>query len=159
MATPLSAPVSYVIDGTSWPKFDVPDAIRALIEKFFTLMDDSGPGVGDKLADEVFTSDGVLVASAGTTRGSSEIRKCRDNAWSVIKKRRHTVRTVYIHDPECSDLMLIGDAEMGLADARSVNMQFTARIITGGDASSAPRIKMYQVWADTAAFAKALAGP
>ncbi|KAH7385830.1 hypothetical protein BKA66DRAFT_569663 [Pyrenochaeta sp. MPI-SDFR-AT-0127] len=118
---------------TKWPAFSTSVEAKALIEKFFSLMDDPNEGVGDKLADELFTSDGILRAAAGAATGSSEIRKSREHAWNVIKKRRHSVQTVYSHDAECSDLMVIGVVEMDLTNGISVDASFTARFLFAGD--------------------------
>lgn len=42
---------------TEWPPF-TPTAVKELIARFFALVDDTGPGTGDKLAEEIFASDG-----------------------------------------------------------------------------------------------------
>lgn len=153
---------------TSWPTIAVSDESKALIDRFFSLMDDANDGVGDKLADEIFTSDSTFITAAGIVTGCSgknqkneppsnppcthhcdhvEIRKCREHAWNVIKKRRHSVQRVYTHDSQCSDLMLIGNVEMDLIDGRSVAMEFTARIVLATDTTSGLKFRSYQVWA------------
>lgn len=67
------------------------------------------------------------------------------NAWTVIKKRSHSVQRVYIHDKECSELMLIGHVEMTVAHDQSVDMEFTARMVISR--GSPVRLRSYQVWA------------
>jgi hypothetical protein len=63
----------------------------------------------------------------------------------VVKKRRHSVKRVYVHNTECPDLMLLGRVEMTVADGQCVDVEFTARML----AESVPpaRLKSYQVWA------------
>lgn len=61
----------YSIENTVWPAFAVPNDTKLLLDKFFSIVDDPGADAGDRLADEVFTHDGIMVAAAGTTRGSS----------------------------------------------------------------------------------------
>lgn len=61
----------YTTEGTVWPTVSIPNDSKALIGRFFQLMDDSSQGIGDILADEIFTSTGSLTAAAGTATGSS----------------------------------------------------------------------------------------
>jgi hypothetical protein len=69
----------------------------------------------------------------------------RENSWNVIKKRRHLVKRVYVHDMRCSDLMLLGGVEMTVANGQSVDMEFTARMVV--ESGLPPKLKYYQVWA------------
>ncbi|KAH7081439.1 hypothetical protein BKA63DRAFT_208420 [Paraphoma chrysanthemicola] len=146
----------YTTEGTVWPAIAISNDSKALIGRFFQLMDDSSQGIGDILADEIFTSNGSLSAAAGTATGSSEIRRCRDNAWNVIQKRRHVVQRVYTQAPDGSDIMIIGSADMSLVDGRTVTMEFTGRFIIENDAVPGPKLQSYQVWVDSAPLAKAL---
>lgn len=59
---------------TIWPITGIPADAKELIEKFFSTMDDSTSSAGDVLADEIFTIEGVLIAAAGTTKGSPGMR-------------------------------------------------------------------------------------
>jgi hypothetical protein len=63
--------MGYNIGQAVWPTFSISDQTKALIDKFFRLMDDGSTGVGDKLADEVFTFDGSLSGATGTATGTS----------------------------------------------------------------------------------------
>ena len=49
----------------------IPTDAKHLIGKFFSTMDDSDSSAGDVLADEIFTSEGLLVGAAGTYKGSA----------------------------------------------------------------------------------------
>lgn len=161
--------MGYSIEATEWPAIAMSTEAKTLIETFFTLMDDTSDGVGDKLADEIFTHDGILcgglgaaVGTTGTTSDcpiftdacadhlnyfvASEIRKCRQNAWDLIKVRHHVVKKVYVHDKEAMDLMLIGNVEMVLKNEKSISGEFTARILFSNGIDQKKRIQTYQVW-------------
>jgi len=65
----------------------------------------------------------------------------------VVAKRSHSVLRVYAHDADCSDIMLLGSVDMGLANGRSVEMEFAARMVIARDAASSSKLELYQVWA------------
>lgn len=46
-----------------------------------------------------------------------------------MKKRRHSVKRVYIHNTKYSDLMLLASVEITVANEQSVGMEFTARMV------------------------------
>lgn len=62
-----------------------------------------------------------------------------------MKKRRHSVKRVYVHDTHCSDLMLLGSVEMTIASGQSVDVEFSARMVF--DLEIPARLQSYQVWA------------
>ncbi|OAL46314.1 hypothetical protein IQ07DRAFT_647307 [Pyrenochaeta sp. DS3sAY3a] len=140
---------------TEWPNGKDLEDFKPLIDKFFSLLDDKGDAVGDQLADDIFTSDGELAAPAGKASGSAEIRTCRKNAWNLVVQRKHSVRRVYRHNDE-TDLMLIGDVSMVLANGAKLDGDFAARIVLARVATGEARIKLYQVWADSAPVQAAL---
>lgn len=76
----------------------------------------------------------------------SEIRKCRQNAWDLIKVRHHVVKKVYVHDKDAMDIMLIGSAEMVLENEKRISGEFTARIFFANGIDQKKRIQAYQVW-------------
>lgn len=80
----------------------------------------------------------------------AEIRRSRDHAWDHIKTRRHEVAKVFVCNQECDDLMLIGNLKMELKNGNDVEGQFIARVQVEGVDSTAPRMKFYTVWADSA---------
>jgi hypothetical protein len=69
----------------------------------------------------------------------------RKNAWSIVKKRKHSVKRVYVHNTDFSDLMLLGSVEMTVADGQSVDMEFTARMVV--QLGPPARLQSYEVWA------------
>lgn len=52
--------MSYITDGTVWPEFDINNATKALLVRFFELADLKAPEAGKLMAAEIFTSDAVL---------------------------------------------------------------------------------------------------
>lgn len=166
--------MGYNTKSTLWPIGNVSSEVKNLIDKFFSLMDDTSDGVGDQLAYEIFTDDGELAAPAGKATRSegktkiartfphiqdasswlthellykTEIRKCRKKAWDVVKERRHTVRQVFSYDQQATDLMLVGDVKMALTNGKYLAGDFAARILLEKGLDGDPKIKLYQVWA------------
>jgi hypothetical protein len=68
--------MAYSTEQTIWPASAINTETKALIARFFSLMDNPGEEVGDVLADEIFTSNGTLAAAAGTAAGSSGMKPC-----------------------------------------------------------------------------------
>ena len=65
--------MGYVTANTEWPSVGVPAPVMGLVERYFLLMDHEDSSVGDSLADEIFTSDGEILAAVsahGTERES-----------------------------------------------------------------------------------------
>lgn len=63
--------MGYNTQATEWPSCGiVPDAKKHAIDALFSLLDDDNENVGNRLADEVFSSDAVLMSSAGIAQGS-----------------------------------------------------------------------------------------
>lgn len=69
---------------TTWPTIPVPDEIKALIDKFFSVVDDPNAKSGDVLADEIFTPDGIMTAAAGTASGSAGMSRDKKNGSSRL---------------------------------------------------------------------------
>jgi hypothetical protein len=46
---------------------------KQLMGRFFELVDTSALDSGNRLAEEVFTDDGVMIATAGTSNGTDGI--------------------------------------------------------------------------------------
>ncbi|KAH7133892.1 hypothetical protein EDB81DRAFT_887701 [Dactylonectria macrodidyma] len=173
--------MGYNTENTKWPAAALSDEAKTQIDKFFSLLDDPSDGVGNKLADEIFTTDGSLHGGGGTANGSAgtkapslphiksnmtskadrtsqspspEIRKSRENAWKLIKVRHHVIQKVYAYDSDAADVMLIGTVEMVLQNDRKVKGEFTGQIVFDGSGDRT-RIKVYQ---DSAPLLKALRG-
>lgn len=64
--------MGYNTESTEWPTAaEVPQAIRDLIDRFYSLLDDDRPEVGATLADEIFTPDGVAYFGGQPSTGSA----------------------------------------------------------------------------------------
>lgn len=62
--------MSYVLKSTKWPSILPDKKIQGLISGFYELMDNKEADAGHRLAEEIFTRDGKLVAATGTFAGS-----------------------------------------------------------------------------------------
>lgn len=54
-----------------WPEAPLKQEAKDLVYRFFALVDQDRPGVGDELATEVFASDGVFITSAARFEGTT----------------------------------------------------------------------------------------
>lgn len=63
--------MGYSTETTEWPAIAMSTEAKTLIETFFTLMDDPSDTVGNKLADEIFTHDGMLSGGLGVAVGTT----------------------------------------------------------------------------------------
>jgi hypothetical protein len=162
--------MGYSTSSTEWPRaVSVSDKAKTTIDTLFSLLDDTSETAGDKLAEDVFTHDGVMESSTGKVEGkegteitfptikvdkikqsliqATAIRRSRDNAWKVVRSRRHELLRVYAHDSAALDLLAIGQVTAGLPNNKTVTAEFTTRIILVDEGNSGPKIKSYLLWA------------
>lgn len=52
--------MGYNTELTEWPSTKVPEPVMLQVDKLFAVLDSKASEAGDKLADEVFTTDGIL---------------------------------------------------------------------------------------------------
>ena len=66
--------MSYNTALTQWPAIRVPEPVKQHMDKFFSIMDMNAPGAGDRLAEEIFTRNGVMAGPhrAEGTEGMSK---------------------------------------------------------------------------------------
>ncbi|KAH6955738.1 hypothetical protein BKA56DRAFT_603571 [Ilyonectria sp. MPI-CAGE-AT-0026] len=137
---------AYNTASAEWPLISISSAVKDLVQTYFGLMDDPSDTVGDRLADELFTSDGRIVAGSHATSGTEELRKSRVNVWKAIATRRHEVRRVYAFSDKGDDILLVGHVIMGLRNQQEVGGEFAARMTFDLSDPSKPKLKLYQVW-------------
>ena len=77
---------------------------------------------------------------------TTELRRCRDRAWDVIRRRRHEVLKVYVADDEATDLVILGKVTAELNNGRSVASDFAARLVLESAGTGRPMVKRYQVF-------------
>ncbi|KAK5239099.1 hypothetical protein LTR40_014858, partial [Exophiala xenobiotica] len=101
------------------------------------------------MASDVFTKDAKVVAGTGESNGSEAISRSRDNAWKLITKRHHVIQQVFVNDKEGSDLMVLGRVEMEFRNGKSLEQDFTARVVVNLESKAAgtPRFELMQVFA------------
>jgi hypothetical protein len=64
-----------------------------------------------------------------------------------MKTRHHRIFKAYMSGPDGSDLLLLGEVEVGLSNGISILSEFAARIKIGVNGTGEPRIQLYHVWA------------
>jgi hypothetical protein len=76
----------------------------------------------------------------------------------VITTRHHEIQRVYVNDVAGRDLMLIGAVHMDLKNGKSIQGEFTARLVVHESyvGTENSRLAFSQVWADTAPFLAAM---
>lgn len=52
--------MSYTLASTKWPSFPISEATKQLVGSLFSTLDDTSNGAGDRLADEIFATEGVF---------------------------------------------------------------------------------------------------
>lgn len=65
--------MSYVIERTVWPDWEITPENRALLSLFFELADTKSSEAGPRMAADVFTSDAVLAGGRGKISGTEGI--------------------------------------------------------------------------------------
>lgn len=65
--------MSYVIEKTVWPDWEIAPEKRALLSLFFELADMKSSEAGPRMAADVFSSDAVLAGGRGTISGTEGI--------------------------------------------------------------------------------------
>jgi hypothetical protein len=156
----------YNTELTKWPSSASPQ-VKELIDRLFRTLDDTGPGAGDVLADQVFAANGSIEGHhsfIGTERlyallsrscradadlfSPQEIRRSRDKAWNVITSRRHEIQQVYVADTsKADDLMLRGTVAVELVNGKKLKGGFAARVTVHGTDGGSPRVSLYEVFA------------
>ncbi|KEF55976.1 uncharacterized protein A1O9_07556 [Exophiala aquamarina CBS 119918] len=63
--------MGYVTEKTTWPTaVQVDQSVKSLIDLFYSLADDKASTSGPRIAEEVFTKDGTMMAAAGASKGT-----------------------------------------------------------------------------------------
>ncbi|EXJ87203.1 hypothetical protein A1O3_04162 [Capronia epimyces CBS 606.96] len=144
------------VASTSWPSAPVPKPAKELLDYFFSLMDTPTDEAGVKLTEDIFTPDATFISSSGVFKGSAEIRDSRKKAWAVVETRYHEVVKVFSATDDASDLLLIGNAVLGLKNGKRIEGDFLARAVFDGISTATPRLSFFQAWGDTGPLLKAL---
>ncbi|KAF2691215.1 hypothetical protein K458DRAFT_382786 [Lentithecium fluviatile CBS 122367] len=139
-----------------WPtSVTISELNKARIDTFINLLDTNSPEVGDRLAEEIFTGEGVMSGLAGPVKGTA-LRRSRESAWAVVSKRRHRVISVYAHDKNGLDLVLHAEAMNGLVNGAEVGGQFLTKLqfAPSPHADGAHQLSFYEVYADFGSLQK-----
>ncbi len=72
--------MSYVTKDTTWPTaVPLDPAVKSLIDRFYSLADDTSPEAGPRMASEIFTEDAKLITGAGELSGHEGMH---DASWA-----------------------------------------------------------------------------
>ncbi|KAH7131832.1 hypothetical protein B0J11DRAFT_612041 [Dendryphion nanum] len=140
--------MSYVTTDTVWPSLSLSIQTRYLIATFYEIADKKDDDAGDRIANEIFAENGVLVAPNGTFKGSKEISKSREGAWKTVHSRTHRITKVFANDEAGSDLVLLGTVKMVSNDRTEKIMPFMAHITidTSNTGPSASRMSYMEIF-------------
>ena len=157
--------MGYPTDSAKWP-MTVHSTVVQLYDLFFTLVDTRSETSGSRLAEEIFTQDGIFMATSGSFEGGEgilhtglcvcigmtltvdpAIRTCRKGVWNSVISRRHEVRKVFACDTdgEILDLILAGVVEVENSDHHKHTHEFIVRSVVVHSKTLHPRVKHYQV--------------
>ncbi|KAE8141783.1 hypothetical protein BDV38DRAFT_278567 [Aspergillus pseudotamarii] len=127
-----------------WPISQPLPEVKQLVYRFFALVDTNSQEIGQVLADEIFTQDGVLITANAMFQGAAEISQSREGAWTTVKTRQHTILKSYVNDAYGTDIFLVGKLDMETLAGTKTNLEFVARMEIE-ERALGPRICKYQV--------------
>lgn len=136
---------------TEWPSTPVPEAIKNLLSRFYSLGDSNSDDAGRRLGEEVFTATGQIVVNKRTIDGP-DIATSNHGMWVGLETRRHEVLKVYACSDAGDDLMLMGNVTWGFKNGEVVEGGFAARAVVVNGDSEKPRLKLYQGWGVSGLF-------
>ncbi|CAI6099520.1 unnamed protein product [Clonostachys chloroleuca] len=116
------------IEDAQWLSSSVGQHTKDLIATFYELADSREPDAGTRMATEIFTKDAIWITANGTFKGFSEISKSRDNAWSVVKSRKHHILRVFLGNDERSELSILGTGEIEFKNGEKISSPFACYI-------------------------------
>ncbi|KAJ9607565.1 hypothetical protein H2200_007643 [Cladophialophora chaetospira] len=136
---------------TQWPPTPISSEVKHLLSRFLEIVDLEDEKAGQLLADEVFTSDGELVASTGSFHGADvlflEIARSRENAWKVVDYRHHVIDKVFAGNKDGTDLILVGRLETRTKDSSNTTItEFAAKALVDTSKPSGPRLKLWAAY-------------
>ncbi|KAM5346083.1 hypothetical protein ACJ41O_009088 [Fusarium nematophilum] len=137
------------LQSTVWPAdLHPPEGIKSWLGTLYATVDSKAPDSGTKLAN-LYTSDAVVYGLHGKSEGTE--------AWDHIERRNHEVLRVYTASSNYSDILLVGKLTVDFKNGNQVVAEFIARVLFAEGTESDPKATLYQVWGDSAPWAKAMA--
>jgi len=145
------------LSNTIWPDFPAPKAVENWLDILFTLLDSKDTRAPENAA-ALYTEDAVVYGMAGKAAGTEAIINARENSWAYMDSRKHEVLHVYSSKNDFSDLLLLCKLSAKFKNGKEVTDEFVVRIILQGNTSVNPKGSLYQIWADSAPWLKAIHG-
>ena len=112
-----------------WPEFPIPDDVRSLIKRFYSLLDTESDAAAAEWS-ELFAPEGELIIEArdglhvrgreGTVLLETHPNRAtlmflrialaaeRRQSWRLLQSRDHSTSKIYCHDKACTDLFVWG---------------------------------------------------
>ncbi|KAM5346051.1 hypothetical protein ACJ41O_009056 [Fusarium nematophilum] len=138
--------MSHVTEGARWLSTEISQDVKDVLARYYELADSKDSDTGHQMATGIFTENAILVGPNGTLRGSKDIAKSRDNAWSAVTLRRHTISEGFAAQGEPSELVLIGSVYMEVVNGKSLDCPFAVRVKVESHKGQ-PRISYMEVFA------------
>ncbi|KAH7141942.1 hypothetical protein EDB81DRAFT_884996 [Dactylonectria macrodidyma] len=148
--------MSYVTESTEWLSVEISQDIKNLFARYYELADSKDPDTGHLMAIEIFTESAVLIGPNGPLKGSKEIAKSRDNAWSAVTLRKHTISKGFAAQGKSSELVLLGSVYMEVVNGKCLHCPFAVHTKVESHEGQ-PRISYMEVFANAAPIAAILA--
>ena len=150
------------LEHIQWPSTPVPDPIKQLLARFFTVGDSKADDAGQILGSEIFMSDGQIVVNKKVINGAEgqlivecrarktdtypEIASSNHGLLQGLESRRHEISKVYSCNDAGDDLVLTGEVFWTFKDGSVRSAGFAARAVVGHVGDGRPRLKLYQGW-------------
>jgi len=146
------------LTNTVWPDTPVPEAVKKFLETLYTTIDSKDPSVPGRVA-AMYTEDAIVYGAAGKATGRAEIIQAREKSWAHMETRKHEVLRVYSNKADFSDILFIGKLTAKFKNGNEASDEFVVRLVFENDPNVKPPIgKLYQIWADSAPWIKAMKG-
>jgi hypothetical protein len=98
----------------------------------------------------------IQISNLWSNQAPTEIASSREHNNPIITYRKHHFNQIYAANSPATDLVVLGNFEIGLKDGNSVYLEFTARLVI---AEGEQKLRSVEVWTDgqatKAAFEKA----
>ncbi|KAF5023724.1 hypothetical protein F66182_4228 [Fusarium sp. NRRL 66182] len=148
--------MSYVTENTRWLSNEISQDVKDLVARYFALADSKDSDAGHRMATEVFTESATVVGANGTLKGFKDIARSRDNAWTAVTFRRHTISETFAAQGEASELVLLGSVYMEVVNGKSLDCPFAIRVKVERHGDQ-PRFSFVELFANSAPIAAILA--
>ncbi|QDS77275.1 hypothetical protein FKW77_003952 [Venturia effusa] len=142
------------------PPIIVPEQVKQLITRFFDISDSTDPDSGSSFAEELFTKDGYFKTHRTCIfRGHDEIASSRPSNLPIIAYRKHHFIKIYTNDCPATDLLVLGNFEIGFKTGSVLLLDFTARFVVDTEEGKLRSVEVFSDGGESKeAFEEAMRG-